>query len=148
MSFSLSNARERPPTRAASGKHGCTLARHTRHQPRVQLLPSLLSGAPRVCCGPSRARCARSVAPHEPHDTASCDAFERDTAPRGLVPHKALHHERIARMCIRCCSASFSSVRWTERARACGAHTGTGRFIAHACFCNVHLPVCNTLHYE
>ena len=27
MSFSLSNARERPPTRAASGKRGCTLAR-------------------------------------------------------------------------------------------------------------------------
>ena len=25
--FSLSNARERPPTRAASGKHGCMLAR-------------------------------------------------------------------------------------------------------------------------
>ena len=27
MSFSLSNARERPPTRAASGLHGCMLAR-------------------------------------------------------------------------------------------------------------------------
>ena len=27
MSFSLSNAREGPPTRAASGKHGCMLAR-------------------------------------------------------------------------------------------------------------------------
>ena len=27
VSFSLSNARERPPTRAASGKHGCMLAR-------------------------------------------------------------------------------------------------------------------------
>ena len=30
----------------------------------------------------------------------------------------ALHHDRIARKCIRCCSASFSTARWTER-RAC-----------------------------
>ena len=73
MSFSWSNARERPPPRAASGKHGCMLAqsptrlRHTPHQPQVELLPSLLSGAPHVCRGPLRVRRARSVAPRKPH---------------------------------------------------------------------------------
>ena len=76
MSCSLSDARERPPTRAASGKHGFMLARsldlpptetQTPHQPGVQLLPSLLSGAPRVCRGPLRVCRARSVAPREPH---------------------------------------------------------------------------------
>ena len=57
---------------------------------------------------------ARSVAPREPH-------------AQGLASRK-----RIARVCIRCCSALFSSVCWTERARACGACVGAGRFIAHA----------------
>ena len=45
---------------------------------------------------------------------------------------KAFRRERIACVCIRCCSALFSSVCWTERSRACGARAGTGRFIAHA----------------
>ena len=73
--FSLSNARERPPTRAASDKHGCMFAgsldltptETTPHQPGVQLFPSLLSRAPRVCRGQLRVCHARSVAPSEPH---------------------------------------------------------------------------------
>ena len=76
MSCSLSDARERPPTRAASGKHGFMLARsldlpptetQTPPQPGVQLLPSLLSGAPRVCRGPLGVCRALSVAPREPN---------------------------------------------------------------------------------
>ena len=73
MSFSLSNAQERPQLRAASSKHGCMLTRSLEippdcpHQPGVQLLPSLLSAAPRVCRRPLRVCLARSVAPREPH---------------------------------------------------------------------------------
>ena len=55
----------------------------------------------------------------------------RHTMPRRLAPRKASHQERIARMSIRCCAASFPSVRWTESARACGAHTSVGRLNRH-----------------
>ena len=104
---SLSNAKERPPTRTASGKHGCMLTRspdlppQTPHQTGVQLLPSLLSRAPRVCSGPLRVCRARSVAPRESHASHT---------------RKASRRELIARVCIRCCSALLSSVCWTGRA--------------------------------
>ena len=60
-----------------------------------------------------------------------CHAVTRDTTPRRLAPCKASHQERIAWMSIRCCAASFPSLRWTERARACGAHTIAGRLNGH-----------------
>ena len=62
---------------------------------------------------------------------------------------KAFSRERIARVCNRCCSALFSSLCWTGRARACGARAGTGRFIAYARgFRNAHSPIYNTPHNQ
>ena len=117
MSFSVWDARERPLL-ARSGPP--TRLRHTLHQPRIQLLPFLLSGASRVWRGPLCVRRARSVPSREPHDTAPCRTLARDTTPRRLVPHKTSHHKRVARLCTQMLpSLVFVCTLDRTRARGC-----------------------------
>ena len=81
----------------------------TPHQPGVQLLPSLLSGAPRVSRCPLRVCHARYAAPCERH-------------AQRLTSRK--HRARAYRVA--------SSVRRTGRTRACDARVGAGRFMTPA----------------
>ena len=112
----MSNARERPPTRAASGLHGCMVARS------LDLLPAETNPTP-----------ARSSTSSEFRAFAVVRFVYVALVPSHHASHtrKASRRNRIPRVCVRCCSAFFSSVCWTERARACGARAGTGRFITH-----------------
>ena len=128
MSFSLSNARERLPTCAASGKHGCMLARSLDLHPTETNPTQARNSTSSVSALWSSARL--------PWSACMSRSFRRTT-----------YVANASRACVRCCFALFSSVCWTECARACGARAGTGRFIAHArVFRNVHSPIYNTHH--
>ena len=110
MSFSLSNARERPPTRAASGKHGCVLAQSL-DLPPTETHPTPARSSTSSVSGSLEFR-AFAVVRHE---------------NVALVPsHHASHtrkvsrRERIARVCIRL-NARVRAVR--APARDVSSHT-------------------------
>ena len=139
VSFSLSTAQERPPTRAASGKHGCMRARSLNLSPTETNPTPARSSTSSDSALQSSARLPWSV-------TCMSRSFRRTTRATRARPYVA----NASRACVsNVALLCFHPCVGLKRARACGARAGTGRFIAHArVFCNVHSPIYNTPHNQ
>ena len=110
MSFSLSNALERPPTRAAPGKHGCTLAWSLDLSPTETNLTPARSSTSSVSGSPE----LRAFA------VVSCEYVALVPSHDSSHTRKAFRRERIARVypMLLCLLCFHPCVGLNARARA------------------------------